>query len=125
MGDAASCDRIQRDEDNGSLWQGDGHVIDLNTNIGSLATKGWDVSLSYSAVEMGRFGELNFNLTGTVLDELTYVSGVEGLAPTECEGKFGVHSAAFRARNGGITSAPAGRHRGTWISRSPGVTTTA
>jgi outer membrane receptor protein involved in Fe transport len=89
LGDAGSCGRLQRDTDNGSLWQGDGHVIDLNTNIGSLATKGWDLSLSYAGVELGRFGELNFNLTGTLLDELTYVSGVEGLSPTECQGKFG------------------------------------
>ena len=32
--------RIERNPSNGSLWQGDGNVIDLNTNIGSLSTKG-------------------------------------------------------------------------------------
>ena len=35
-----------------------------------------------------RLGELSFNLVGTYLDELTYVSGVPGVAPTECEGKY-------------------------------------
>ena len=29
---------------NGSLWRGDGFVEDLNINIGSLPTKGWDLS---------------------------------------------------------------------------------
>ncbi len=38
--DAESCARIERDANNGSLWRGDGNVVDLNTNIGSLSTKG-------------------------------------------------------------------------------------
>ncbi len=88
LGDAASCDRVQRDPNSGSLWQGAGHVIDLNTNIGSLATKGFDFSASYTGVELGSFGELSFNLVATLLDELTYVSGVAGLPPTQCKGKF-------------------------------------
>jgi outer membrane receptor protein involved in Fe transport len=86
--DAASCARVQRDPDNGSLWQGDGHVIDLNTNIGSLSTKGVDLSLSYTGVELGGLGELSFNLVGTYLDELTYVSGIPGDLPTQCKGKY-------------------------------------
>jgi outer membrane receptor protein involved in Fe transport len=86
--DAASCARVQRDPNNGSLWQGAGNVIDLNTNIGSLQTKGVDLSMGYSGVEIGSFGELSFNFVGTYLDELTYVSGVAGIAPTECKGKF-------------------------------------
>jgi iron complex outermembrane recepter protein len=88
LGIQASCDLIVRNPGNGSLWQGDGHVIDLNTNIGSLSTKGVDLSLSYTGVELGGMGELSFNLVGTYLDELTYVSGVPGDVPTECKGKY-------------------------------------
>ena len=63
------CDQIQRNP-NGQLWVGSGNVIDLNRNIGSLATTGWDVNVAYTGLEMGRFGSLAFNLTGTYLDEL-------------------------------------------------------
>ena len=76
---------------NGSLWRGDGNVEDLNINIGSLSTKGWDLSLSYTGVELGGLGELSFNLVGTVLDELITVPG-PGIAPVECAGKYsGAH----------------------------------
>ncbi|HEV8330483.1 MAG TPA: TonB-dependent receptor [Steroidobacteraceae bacterium] len=86
--DAGSCSRIIRNPGNGSLWQGTGHVRDLNTNIGSLTTKGVDMSVSYTGVELGGLGELSFNLVGTYLDQLTYVSGINGIAPTECQNKF-------------------------------------
>ncbi|HEY7640354.1 MAG TPA: TonB-dependent receptor [Steroidobacteraceae bacterium] len=87
-GDANACADIHRDAGFGALWQGDGHVVDLNTNIGSLSTKGWDLSLTYAGVEMGSLGELNFNLVGTYLRELTTVPGINGVAPIECEGRF-------------------------------------
>ncbi len=64
------CDLIQRNPGTGQLWVGGGNVVDLNRNIGSLGTKGWDLNLSYTGLEMGRFGSLAFNLTGTYLDEL-------------------------------------------------------
>jgi iron complex outermembrane receptor protein len=102
--DAESCALTQRN-DVGSLWRGDGHVIDLNTNIGGIDTKGWDLSVSYTGVELGSFGELSFNMVGTVLDELTYITGIPGVP---------AHCAASRTRNGGITSASAGKRRGTW-----------
>jgi outer membrane receptor protein involved in Fe transport len=87
-GDTDSCSRIIRNPGNGSLWQGTGQVVDLNTNIGSLSTKGVDLSLSYNGLEVGGMGELSFNLVGTYLDELTYVSGINGIAPTECKNKY-------------------------------------
>jgi outer membrane receptor for ferrienterochelin and colicin len=68
-GDATACARINRDQ-NGNLWRGDGFVEDLNVNIGSLETTGIDVNLNYSGFEIGTLGSLNFNLTGTYLDEL-------------------------------------------------------
>ena len=60
---------------------------DLNINIGSLSTTGWDLNVSYSGIEIGSLGELSVNLVGTKLDELTTVSG-PGIAPVECAGKF-------------------------------------
>jgi outer membrane receptor protein involved in Fe transport len=63
------CELIQRNP-NGQLWVGNGHIVDTNRNIGSLSTKGWDINLSYTGLEMGRFGSLAFNLTGTYLEEL-------------------------------------------------------
>jgi iron complex outermembrane recepter protein len=86
--DPGSCARIQRNPANGSLWQGTGQVVDLNTNIGSLSTKGVDLSLGYTGLEVGGLGELSFNLVGTFMDELTYVSGINGVAPTECKNKY-------------------------------------
>jgi outer membrane receptor protein involved in Fe transport len=85
--DQTSCDLIQRNA-NGSLWRGTGHVIDLNTNIGSITTKGIDLSMSYTGVEVGAFGELSFNLVGTYLDELVYDIGIPDNAPTQCKGKY-------------------------------------
>ena len=67
--DPTACDRINRNP-NGQLWIGQGHVEDLNINIGSLSTKGYDVNMSYTGLEMGRFGSLAFNLTGTYLIDL-------------------------------------------------------
>jgi len=67
--DPAACARINRNP-NGQLWVGNGFVQDLNINIGSLSTTGWDVNVGYTGLEMGRFGSLAFNLTGTYLVEL-------------------------------------------------------
>jgi outer membrane receptor protein involved in Fe transport len=86
QGDAGSCSRINRDG-NGNLWRADGFVQDLNVNIGSLETTGYDLNLNYSGIEMGTFGSLNFNLTGTYLDELITVPG-PGVDAYECAGFF-------------------------------------
>jgi len=86
QGDAASCSRINRDG-NGNLWRASGFVQDLNVNIGSLQTSGIDVSLNYSGVEIGSFGSLNFNLTGTYLNELITVPG-PGVDEYDCAGLY-------------------------------------
>jgi len=70
QGDPAACDRINRNPGTGQLWIGDGHVENTNINIGSLRTHGYDVNMSYTGIEMGRFGSLAFNLTGTYLIDL-------------------------------------------------------
>jgi outer membrane receptor protein involved in Fe transport len=67
---AQACALIHRNPGTGQLWIGSGNVEDTNTNIGSLSTKGIDLNVSYTGVEIGRFGSLSFNLTGTYLDEL-------------------------------------------------------
>ena len=69
-GDPQACAAIQRNPGTGQLWIGTGNVVDLNTNIGSLSTKGWDFNVGYTGLEMGRFGSMAFNLTGTYLEEL-------------------------------------------------------
>ncbi|HET8692081.1 MAG TPA: TonB-dependent receptor, partial [Steroidobacteraceae bacterium] len=64
--DPAACARINRNP-NGQLWVGNGFVQDLNINIGSLSTQGYDLNVGYTGIEVGRFGSLAFNLTGTYL----------------------------------------------------------
>ena len=64
------CDLVERNPGTGQLWVGTGHVVDLNRNIGSLSTTGYDINIGYTGVEMGRFGSLAFNLTGTYLVDL-------------------------------------------------------
>ncbi|MBX3695616.1 MAG: TonB-dependent receptor [Steroidobacteraceae bacterium] len=104
--DPVSCARIQRNPANGSLWVGDGHVIDLNTNIGSLETTGYDVNMSYSGLEIGRAGSLSFNLTGTYLEELVTDPGSVGTTPYDCAGKF---SSSCASGTAGVPS-PRWRH---------------
>jgi len=67
--DPAACARINRNP-NGQLWVGNGFVQDLNINIGSLQTSGYDVNIGYTGLEIGRMGSLAFNLTGTYLLDL-------------------------------------------------------
>ncbi len=98
--DAAACDRINRNPA-GLLWVGNGHVEDININIGTLETTGYDLNATYSGVEIGRFGSLSFNLTGTYLDELVTEPGA-GIAPYDCTGFYssvcGIPSPEWRHR---------------------------
>jgi outer membrane receptor protein involved in Fe transport len=85
--DPAACARIKRNA-NGSLWIGDGHVENLNTNIGGLSTSGVDLNLNYTGWDIGRWGSLNFNLAGTHLIELITDPGAQGFPAFDCAGKF-------------------------------------
>lgn len=88
-GNAASCARITRNAANGTLWVGTGVVEDLNTNIGGLATSGYDFNASYNW-ELGDVGSLNFAFVGTLLEELlTDPGAATGGAPFDCVGAFG------------------------------------
>ncbi|MGH7177623.1 MAG: TonB-dependent receptor domain-containing protein, partial [Tepidisphaeraceae bacterium] len=84
--DADACSRIQRNP-NGQLWIGEGNVVDTNINIGSKSTKGYDLNVNYTGLEIGRFGSLNFNLVGTYVDELITEPG-PGIEAYDCVGYF-------------------------------------
>jgi outer membrane receptor protein involved in Fe transport len=62
-------------------------VEDFPTNIGSLRTKGIDVSASYSR-EIGSAGTLSLSLVGTWLDDLTTDNGLS--TPYDCTGYYGL-----------------------------------
>jgi outer membrane receptor protein involved in Fe transport len=109
--DAAACDRINRGP-NGQLWIGSGHIEDLNINIGSLETKGYDLNASYTGLEMGRFGSLNFNLTGTLVDELITSPG-PGIEPFDC---VGFYSTVCSAGIGVPTPEWRHRFRTSWVT---------
>jgi outer membrane receptor protein involved in Fe transport len=75
-GDPATCSLINRNPNNGSLWQGTtGFVEQHNTNIGSLRTQGIDVNGSYSR-RLGGMGTLNVSMVGTWLKKLETDIGV-------------------------------------------------
>jgi len=85
--DAPACGRIHRNQ-NGQLWIGDGNVDDLNINIGGLETSGVDLNMNYTGLDVGSWGSLNFNLTGTYLNEIITDPGAEGFPAFDCTGKF-------------------------------------
>ena len=105
-----ACDLIQRNA-NGSLWSGDGVVVDLNTNIGGLKTSGVDINAGYNIdlADFGAasFGTLGFSFTGTWLESLETDTGL-GFENSvfDCAGKFGNTCAA-----NGIAASPEWRHR--------------
>jgi iron complex outermembrane receptor protein len=105
-GDADACSRVNRNPNNGSLWVDPGHVVDLNINIGSLSTKGYDLNLAYTGLEMGRFGSLNFNLTGTYVEEIITEPG-PGIEPYDC---VGFYSSVCSSNSVGVPT-PQWRHR--------------
>jgi iron complex outermembrane receptor protein len=87
-GDQAALARIHRNPANGSLWVGGGFVDDLNINVGGLQTSGVDLNLNYTGFEMGSWGSLSLNLTGTYLIEIVTDLGTPGAVPFDCAGEF-------------------------------------
>ena len=81
-------------------------MVDTNINIGSVSTKGYDLNATYTGLEMGRFGSLNFNLTGTLVDELITEPG-PGIDPFDCVGFYSQNCAA----NSVGVPTPEWRHR--------------
>jgi len=112
QGVASSCALIARNPGNGSLWVGDGSVLDINTNIGGFQTSGVDVNANYS-VDLedwgaGGYGSLSGSFVGTWLNELVTDTGIGGAASVyDCAG--------FYANQCGVPN-PEWRHRAriTW-----------
>ncbi len=68
-GDAVYCDRIHRDPVSGTLWENTTSFVDTNTqNIGSLVTKGYDLTARYN-LSIGTMGKLNFTLQGSKTED--------------------------------------------------------
>ena len=89
-GNLTSCNLIMRNPGTGQLWIGAGNVQALNTNIGGLSTSGYDINANYS-MDIGGLGGLNFQLIGTLLEELITDPGeASGAAPFDCVGFFSV-----------------------------------
>jgi len=92
-GDPTFCNLINRDV-TGSLFNlPSGSATTLNTNLGSLRTKGIDINGSYSH-RIGGLGTLNASIVGTYLKNLTFDTGLNpgtgGLdGKYECAGRYG------------------------------------
>jgi iron complex outermembrane receptor protein len=85
-GEAALCDKVNRDG-GGSLFETNGgFVIDTLENIGSIETSGVDLDASYS-FNIGEAGKLRFGMIGTYLDsyEVTPQNGIT----YDCVGLYG------------------------------------
>lgn len=86
-GDPFFCDRVQRAPGSGSLFFTGGFVVDLNTNVGGVSTKGIDLQASY-ARQIGGMGSMNLSFVGTYLDELIADVGVANVK-YDCTGLYG------------------------------------
>jgi outer membrane receptor protein involved in Fe transport len=84
--DAAQCARIHRGP-TGNLWLGAGYVDDINTNIGSIQTKGLDITVDYSNISLGAVGRLGVSLQSTHISEYAVDPGV-GATPYDCVGFY-------------------------------------
>lgn len=86
LGDLASCALITRETALGSFFIPGGQIVANNTNLGGVATSGYDINASYS-FDIGAAGGLSFSLIGTVLDDLTVDPGAPS-PPVQCAGTF-------------------------------------
>lgn len=114
QGDAAACNRVNRNPGSGQLWIGDGNVEDLNINIGGFQTSGVDVNANYGVdLEdwgMPTYGSLQFSFVGTWLNELVTDTGAGTTNSVyDCTG--------FYANQCGVPN-PEWRHRArmTWVT---------
>jgi outer membrane receptor protein involved in Fe transport len=85
-GDPTTCGRIHR-SNSGSLWTSpSGFVTDTLANIGSIATRGFDIDTHYQ-LKLDRFGKIDLSLVGTYTD--TFKTTPQPGATYECAGYFG------------------------------------
>ena len=83
-----ACALINRNAVTGSLWlTTDGFVVDRQTNVGSVQTKGIDVNASY-AHDIGNLGSVSLSMIGTYVDKFEIDNGLTD--PYDCVGLYGV-----------------------------------
>ncbi|MBY8828086.1 TonB-dependent receptor domain-containing protein [Hephaestia mangrovi] len=85
-GNPTACDLIHRNAA-GSLWlTSDGYVTDINHNVGSVKTTGFEFNGSY-AHELGGIGSLSLSFVGTALDKFKTDNGLTDVY--DCAGYYG------------------------------------
>lgn len=85
-GNTTACDLVNRDPA-GSLWlTSGGYVSDLQTNVGSVQTRGIEINSAYSR-EIGTVGTLSLSLIGTYLDKYATDNGLT--EEYDCAGYYG------------------------------------
>jgi outer membrane receptor protein involved in Fe transport len=122
-GDPMFCSRIKRMQGNGSLWffvtdiNKGGYIVDINTNLGSLQTRGVDVQASY-ARRIGGVGNLNLSLVGTYVrnERINPIAESHSIAPASMG-----RNAARRPRAGATNSVPDLPSRTAWGSPGSGA----
>lgn len=88
-GNPVYCDAVNRNPVSGTLWVGDDNVFSPDSNIGFLATKGFDIQVDYT-LGLGDMGSLAFNNVGTYLTEWDRQDAPD--APvTDCLGVWGAN----------------------------------
>jgi len=114
-GNAQFCDLIQRDRF-GSLFLDNSNfegVEATNINIADLATRGIDISSTYSLdmadLGLGNLGSMNWNLAGTYLLENSFTPIPGVTSTTDCAGFFAGGCSGVGAV--GVGSHPEWRHR--------------
>lgn len=85
---ADACAALNRNPENGSLWVGDGNVVNTNVNIGGLETSGVDISGAYG-FEMGTMGSMNLSYNGTWLEAFDIDTINDPTRILECAGFYG------------------------------------
>jgi iron complex outermembrane recepter protein len=120
-GDPFYCNLIRRAPGTGSLFIGDGFIMDTNLNTGSLRTRGIDVEANYKldlegwAGPMADKGSLTFNYVGSYLDSYK----IETLPddPTyDCAGYYGGICTGSGVPTGGILAKYKHKARLQWDS---------
>ncbi len=121
--DPTFCAHIHRNPGNGSLWIGDGHVDDLNVNIGSKLDDRHRRELELRRARCRTRRQVQLQPDGHVARKPRdrSAAGHSGLVRLR---RASIHrAAASRTRRGVTMRVSAGRVRArAWISRSPGAT---
>ena len=90
-GSPVFCDLINRAPGSGSLFTGPSFVDNPNQNLGSIQTRGIDISANYRTPPLFGNTAISFDLVGTYLDmyKVTPLPGDLDVGSYRCEGFFG------------------------------------